>query len=73
MELEFAIDPGAADAPYSMALRPNPDSTAQAGHGWAPRWILDWEPAVEALLADRVGVAYALASILAWAFEPRIS
>ena len=55
MELEFAIDapPGGPDTAYPIELRPNPDR--DAAQDASPLWILDWEPTIRALLADRAG------------------
>jgi hydrogenase maturation protein HypF len=59
MELEFAVAPAdaAADTPYPCLVRaggagdPSAPKTAASPH--APRWIVDWEPTVRALLADQ--------------------
>lgn len=58
MELEFAAEAQSTatrltrEPAYAMTLRPN-GAPAAGKDPWAPRWVLDWEPALRAALDDR--------------------
>jgi hydrogenase maturation protein HypF len=62
MELEFAVARDDGIPSYPVALREGPGASPHA-----PRWVVDWEPLVLALLADLEH--HAPASIVSWRFH----